>query len=545
MQSLCDLKTDDAVRERIGRLPPKLEDLYMELYEKFTNYQAEADRKITRSALSWLLCAQRTMSSSEFLAMLSMTPRGDFSQPSVDQVLDMCCNMVVFDATLDTFRFAHLSVREFLEKQPDYKKTLTNSLAAETCLLKLIYTSHNPAAKRFLSQQKQSLETKSTFLNNFGTYPTIYWATHCQLAADQRTKGVLKDFFSFFLANEFESGSAFTLWTGSLENLLGYNNDFRLNIDYRLREKLQDIRAVCATAVFLACSFDFAEVITDQLAKGIFLADYINKTGLAALHVAVKHGSCGVISVLITNKLTEITEKVVEAAAGIEDSGTEVMRLLLDRRGDDVKITEKVVEAAAGNANNGKEVMTLLLDRRGDDVKITEKVVEAVAGNEDSGKEVMILLLRFWSSRNTEKERHINLADTDHKAILYAAVLLGHEALVKLLISSSLDINGILGGDSTALNLAICEGHHSVAQMLLNQGADLMIKDSHGWTPYTAALMSGRDSMSQLLLEYSYKAVDFGKSTGFIPNRLIKPIAASKVLISEDGYTAVTGLSLS
>ena len=253
--------------------------------------------------------------------MLLMTPRGDFSQLSIDQVLDICCNMVVFDTTLDTFRFAHLLVREFLKKQPDYKKTLTNSLTAETCLLKLIYTSHNPTIKRFLSQQKQSLKIKSTFLNNFGTYPTIYWAAHCQLAAGQRTKDILKKFFKFFLSNELEPGSAFTLWADNLKESLEYN------MDYRLCQKLQDVRVASTAAVFLICSFDFPEVITDQLAKEISLADYINKTGCTALYIAVKHGNCGVVLALITNKLTEITEKVIKN----EDSGTEVLRLLLNQ----------------------------------------------------------------------------------------------------------------------------------------------------------------------------------------------------------------------
>src|SRR6202023_959998 len=98
---LCEMKTDDAIRERLGRLPPKLEDLYLEIYEKFSKYPAEADRRITRNALAWLLCAQRKLSSVEFLDALSITPDGHFSPVSKGQVLDICCNFVVFDGTLD------------------------------------------------------------------------------------------------------------------------------------------------------------------------------------------------------------------------------------------------------------------------------------------------------------------------------------------------------------------------------------------------------------------------------------------------------------
>ncbi|KAF2176770.1 hypothetical protein K469DRAFT_645244 [Zopfia rhizophila CBS 207.26] len=90
----------------------------------------------------------------------------------------------------------------------------------------------------------------------------------------------------------------------------------------------------------------------------------------------------------------QITEKVVKAAAGNESSGQEIMRLLLERRGYEVHITEEVVKAAAGNRRSGKGVITVLLERRGDEVHITEEVVKAAVGNKWSGKGVMTLLLQ-------------------------------------------------------------------------------------------------------------------------------------------------------
>jgi hypothetical protein len=212
LQSLCELKTDEAVRERIGRLPPKLEDLYLELYEKVIKYPAEADRQITRITLSWLLCAQRRLKSAEFLAALSMTPRRYVGQVTKGQVLDLCCNMVVFDSTLDTFRFAHLSVREFLEKQPEYTSTAINSLAAETCILELLSAVVNPATNKFLTQWGQPLRS-STGSHGLSSYSTVYWARHCQLATDQRTSSGLSDIFLFFLSGALDPMSAFSVWT--------------------------------------------------------------------------------------------------------------------------------------------------------------------------------------------------------------------------------------------------------------------------------------------------------------------------------------------
>ncbi|KIM92814.1 hypothetical protein OIDMADRAFT_107066 [Oidiodendron maius Zn] len=408
LQSLCDLKTDEAVRERLGRLPPKLEDLYVELHEKISKYPADADRRIARNVFVWLLCAQRRLNSAEFLSAVSICPASRFCQLSKDQVLDICCNLVVFDTTLDTFRFAHLSVREFLERQQEYDRTTINSLAAETCLLELIRDSPDPTVNMFLSQYGATLRRDVPSVSDFKTYPTIYWATHCQLAGPRRDKG---------------STSPLALWTARTQELFEYNK----NVDYKLQEKLRDSIATSATAVFLACSFDFSEVITDQITKGSFRANYANSDGYTALLIAVKHGSRGVISVLLMNEHIQVTEEVVKTAAENSSSGKDVIKLLLDRRGDEVKITDKVVEAAARNYNgkdvltflldrrgdevkitdkitdkvveaaarsyNGKDVLTLLLDRRGDEVNITDEVVQAAAGNEDGGIGVMKLLL--------------------------------------------------------------------------------------------------------------------------------------------------------
>ncbi|GAW25193.1 putative het domain protein [Rosellinia necatrix] len=75
----------------------------------------------------------------------------------------------------------------------------------------------------------------------------------------------------------------------------------------------------------------------------------------------------------------QINEAVVVAAARNHWNGTEVMALLLDRRGDEVQITEAVVAAAAGNMGCGIGVMALLFDRRGDEVQITERAITRIA----------------------------------------------------------------------------------------------------------------------------------------------------------------------
>ena len=76
-----------------------------------------------------------------------------------------------------------------------------------------------------------------------------------------------------------------------------------------------------------------------------------------------------------------------------QKSGLGVMKVLLDRRRDEVRITERALMAAVWNEGYRVEVITLLLDRRGDEVRITERVVAAAAENWMGGGEVMKLLV--------------------------------------------------------------------------------------------------------------------------------------------------------
>lgn len=54
--------------------------------------------------------------------------------PSAEDLVDLCSSFVVLDTELDIFRFAHLSVREFLETKSDYEPDKNHALVAELCL---------------------------------------------------------------------------------------------------------------------------------------------------------------------------------------------------------------------------------------------------------------------------------------------------------------------------------------------------------------------------------------------------------------------------
>jgi tetratricopeptide (TPR) repeat protein len=121
------------------------------------------------------------------------------------------------------------------------------------------------------------------------------------------------------------------------------------------------------------------------------VSTYIDQGDLSAVELEIMKD----LVYRIRDNVQILEEEVVQV---VKSFGKEMLTLLLglrrdDRRGGNVQITERVVEAAAGNRGSGKEIMALLLDQRGGDAPITKGVVEAAARNWGSGKEIIALLL--------------------------------------------------------------------------------------------------------------------------------------------------------
>ena len=136
LEYLCTLTTAEAIRERLGRPPPKLTELYEDLYSRISNFQRD-DLRAATNTFKWLLCAKRPLKTSQFLAAIAANSTGSFAGITKDSILNLCSNFVVLDTEQDVFRFPHLSVREYLETRSEYTAELSNSLAAESCLSRL------------------------------------------------------------------------------------------------------------------------------------------------------------------------------------------------------------------------------------------------------------------------------------------------------------------------------------------------------------------------------------------------------------------------
>jgi hypothetical protein len=218
---------EEDIESELKQLPPDLESTYTKIYEQ-VSYLPIASRAIAERSLKWLLCAQRRLSVEEFLAAVSVGAEGTITTKlSKERVLDICYNLVIFDTELSVFRFAHLSVREFLIKR-EFTHEAAHALAAERCLRVCLSNYDDPAPKDAPAAN-----------NNFETYATVYCAIHWSMSGDHQSEGNLENLVRKFVLEAGED-SLFAKWTRSVRETVEREAGLNLSIKRRVISMISD-----------------------------------------------------------------------------------------------------------------------------------------------------------------------------------------------------------------------------------------------------------------------------------------------------------------
>ena len=501
LELLCTLKLDQDIKAKLGRIPPKLEQLYQEIYEKnLLKYASEVGQSIIKNIMKWLLCAQRPMKSSEFCTavVLNIAPTEELTK---EHVLDLCHNFVVFDDSLDVFRFAHLSVREFLEKQHEYMAPSCHLLAAETCLLQLVGLSNCSAAKAFL-QDHYTLELRgkaastAEMLGGFHTYALMFWAKHCQLVGEEgRTINPrFERTFRFFLSDASDDLSPLKIWIQS-----GPRSGPQ---DYILLYLAHPSNYEPGDRVYLvACGYGFCEIIRgcmnenppEDWAAGCSLA--IDCKEVEALKTILGNRSGDEISIdLVSNVATDMDPDTLEWV--LRKSKVDVTTLLyqmIDKRGvhhregveslvaryKPAEVSWTILEYAA-KFSSASTFETLLLQ------------------NEDRGISLDSLLEQAGQQRNWEVMRL--LLDKKHFKItpdlMQVIANVGDEKAMRLLLDRE-DAGEIT---SDVIQASCSNENEKVLGLLLDRGASDQISDES----LTEAMKNANERILSLLLKSGY-----------------------------------------
>ena len=248
-------------------LPPNLQKIYDENYsQKLDSYQKE-ERQIVQNAFRFLLCAQEKLSTCSLLKALSVL---DPENPplSLGLLLDLCFNFIDVDSELDVFRFAHLSVREYLESKGGYERTSNHALVAECCVR---FLSSDEVVKRggcvgYIARDETAgpifwKDTALMRLTSFHEYACIHWSFHLASSGNLRLTSPLKDTSYAFMMDQHQATSdAYWVWSRDAYWCC-------LNMSYNEYNGLKDelrwalSSHVAADYLFAACVWGFEDVL--------------------------------------------------------------------------------------------------------------------------------------------------------------------------------------------------------------------------------------------------------------------------------------------
>lgn len=370
----------------------------------------QISQQIVDNVFKWLLCAQRFLKSAELVTAVTINLSISPSELTTEGVLELCRNFVVFDEGMDVFRFAHLSVQEFLERRPGFLKSSSHALAAEASLISVLAISGCDEAQQFLKQtydgniDRKMESPAGVVLHGFHAYASENWYSHCR-EAEGAMAGLksLKEILQFFLFHETALKSPLEIWlTRYFMTLETVRDDMRL-VDFINRQ-----HTLCAKSFLLACLFGFADIVKSSLEEK-YLTDDVKNLGFK---IAFDHSNVGketVLRLLLTscqhvlvpNKIVRNTIKSCARA----DISTGLLTFVLDLWPAHVSTEDLILEVIYQSLyaeTSISRIVAIVLDRA-KDFQVTLSLLDVALRHGYCDDDVVQLLLgRLGRARVTE-----------------------------------------------------------------------------------------------------------------------------------------------
>jgi len=127
----------DDVRDSLKILPETLTDAYGEIYNRIRKENRRASQ-LALNAFRWVQCSYEPLRSETLLDAVTAEVDGSGLFPhkctavGTNDLLKVCQNLLILDERLNVFRFAYLSMEEYLETQQ--LKVNSHTEIAKVCL---------------------------------------------------------------------------------------------------------------------------------------------------------------------------------------------------------------------------------------------------------------------------------------------------------------------------------------------------------------------------------------------------------------------------
>ena len=312
LQYICALRIEVSIRKRLGELPATLCDLYQETYIKQLGAHKEEERLIAETILRLLMCLREPLTTRNFLLALEFC--GEERTPLfIETVLYLCANFVVLDTELDVFRFAHLSVREFLEKKEGFDAASNHAIAAECCLRCLLNVKPRYEVRiedGWITEDNggRNGQRRAAFQNLCHEYSCLYWLFHLNESSAHRQRPPLKTLFWKFMLHDQNSVPRQCAYWIELNDVDCHQFilDGWRNKEYRMKSmevrELNDNVCKFACLVVVASAWNFCDVLQYCISMDPHVVRLGHSKGYTTpLHIACRYGNVDAAELLVDN----------------------------------------------------------------------------------------------------------------------------------------------------------------------------------------------------------------------------------------------------
>ncbi|KAL6815050.1 hypothetical protein J3E69DRAFT_370534 [Trichoderma sp. SZMC 28015] len=455
-QELKKLRTNQRIRERLGKLPKSLTEAYEEIYSR------NEEKVILQRAVKWVLCARRPLTSEELLMATRLESNLEsvtVSDPIDESTLEsICSHLVVLDSQLKAWKFPHASVAEYFESE---HKSWIDTAPEDVAILQvscLIDWYSNWTLPESDDEIREFLETAPDLEDYLDPrhplqqYTRNYWLQHVKITTDQcqevaRIPEILKRFLGS--KSPQQSSSQYQAWYRHMEIIDGGGSDFDV-YDLHPSEK----------SIFLICAVDFHKLLTGWWDKDIDVSQ-VNSEGQDLLAIAAKYGHDNLCSELISRGSDihkELHTNILGSAflEAVVASQVKTAMLFLEK-GVNPNLCRKGASPLCLAVWCAEDLVEPLL-KAGADPNITcpdcdfycALIAAAYRNKIDSAK----LLIKYGADVNlttgkTEYGADVNLMTekTEYGSPLGAAAYASSLGCAKLLVKNGADVNAHLNGD--------------------------------------------------------------------------------------------------
>ena len=457
------MKVEDDILEELGRLPESLSDLYAVIYDQISR-SGRASQRFAEKALQWLTAAKRPLSPR---ALINVSSRGvgiNQSNISPEDLLDMTANLLIVDESVNTVRFAHLSVWEYLVTRPEFSEDEAHLQVALTCL-----EMYNDVASLLDPAIIDSNGQAMSYREEVSAYSSLYWPIHASNVEEHSRRMILVAQLRLSLLGG-EMPESFRIWRQHV-SYWSSKMDW-----YHWHKQLAEI-LVSHTPFLNICVFDFWEILEFHTPEYVQICcrklvefSTTKYQGLRGSEVALARGNLRVAQVLAA-KGVNMKEKTLRGESSLHlvvryeqshlipflvGQGVHPDEISSSEPGRTTKVEGSWPRSSLGfRSSTGQGVISVI----------------------DLAEEPPLHLAALNGSRECVEELLAAGADIERRDLLQATPLMkalegANYRVMDVLLRAGVNVNAVLLYHRNALHFAAAAGDVRAANMLLSHGAN-------------------------------------------------------------------------